>query len=62
MHDACHRVEVIVDPERNQKKLLIDGQEIWQVSDVSVHVSTDPLTKVTVTFLTDDVTVARAPS
>lgn len=57
---AFHKVEVLVDRERNYKQLLIDGREVWQVQDVSVHLSTEPLTEVVVTLLTDDVTVTEA--
>lgn len=57
--DVFPEVEVLVDVDRNYKQLLVDGEAMAHVTDVSVRFSTEPLAEVTVTFLTDKVKVTE---
>lgn len=56
-----HAVKVLVDGAHHGKRLLLDYNELLGVQDVTMRFTRDALTEVTITLLSDQVTVEETP-
>jgi hypothetical protein len=59
--DELPTIRIMTNRKTGAKRLWIDGISAQHVQEVSVRFSTEPLTEVTVTYLTDTVIVEEEP-